>query len=137
MLTLSSHAGNVPPSLGGVHQLFAGCRDPLGAAGFSFRLICRSCDPPPTAAGSSSGALVARRPTLGANQMPPSFVGSYPGAEGEAGRLKSPMTAAPSVLHLLTSGDLAKFHPTKPTRCCSRASAAVFGCAGSCNTLAA
>ena len=26
----------------------------------------------------------------------------------------SPMTAAPSVLHLLTSGDLVKFHPTKP-----------------------
>ncbi len=49
----------------------------------------------------------------------------------------SPMTAAPSVLHSLTQGDLVIFYPTKPTRCCSRASAAVFGCAGSCNTLAA
>jgi hypothetical protein len=47
----------------------------------------------------------------------------------EAGRRLRGMTATPLVLRII--------YPTKPTRTFSRASASVFGCAGSCSTLAA
>ena len=57
---------------------------------------------------------------------------------GEADRLCNHMTAAPPFPRLITLNvTIVIVHPTKPTRCCSRASASVFGCAGNCSTVAA